>query len=91
LEGPTAPTTDPSLTSAPRVTPIDPRWSKVTVVANGVWIEIVLPPFGTVPANETTPSAGASTDAPIAAEMSMPRCWPPAYGWARSKLKPRTT
>jgi hypothetical protein len=45
-----------------------------------VWIASVRPPVGTVPENETTPSAGATTVAPAAAPMSIPRWSPPAYG-----------
>ena len=44
----------------------------------GVSIETVFPLCGSVPANETTPSAGARTVAPAAAAMSIPRCCPPA-------------
>ncbi len=76
--GPTVPTTDPSPTRAPRVTPIDPRWTSVAVTPNGVWIDTVFPPVGTVPAKDTTPSAGASTGPPLGAPRSTPRCWPPA-------------
>jgi hypothetical protein len=76
--GPTVPTTDPSPTRAPRTTPIDPRWTSVAVYPNGVWIDTVLPPVGTVPAKDTTPSAGASTGLPLGAPRSTPRCWPPA-------------
>jgi hypothetical protein len=43
-----------------------------------------LPPVGTVPAKETTPSTGAATFVPAAAPRSRPRCWPAAYGCARS-------
>jgi hypothetical protein len=76
--GPTVPTTDPSPTTAPRATPIDPRWTSVAVYPKGVWIDTVLPPVGTVPAKETTPSAGACTGLPLGAPRSTPRCWPPA-------------
>jgi hypothetical protein len=90
-DGPTDPTVDPSFTRAPRRTWIAPSCRSVTVLPEAVSIETVLPELGTVPANETTPSAGASTDAPTSADMSMPRCWPAAYGWSWSKLKPRST
>src|SRR4051794_26943953 len=40
----------------------------------------VRPPEGTLPANETTPAAGARTVSPAAPPTSIPRCWPPAYG-----------
>ncbi len=90
-DAPAEPTTEPSLTSEPRFTAIVSRWSSVTVVANGVWIEIVFPPVGTVPANATTPCAGARTVSPTVARMSMPRCCPAAYGWSWSKSKPRAT
>ena len=54
-------------------------------------IAIVLPPPGTEPAKVTVPSAGACTSVPSAAPMSIPRCWPPAYGCAGSKAKGRST
>src|SRR3954452_1963211 len=40
----------------------------------------VRPPEGTLPANETTPAAGARTVSPARPPTSIPRCWPPAYG-----------
>jgi hypothetical protein len=76
--GPTVPTTDPSPTSAPRATPIEPRWTSVAVKPKDVSIDTVFPPVGTVPAKDTTPSAGASTGLPLGAPRSIPRCWPPA-------------
>jgi hypothetical protein len=78
--GPTLPTTVPSVTFAPRETAIEPRWRSVAVYPEGVSIEMVLPPSGTVPANETTPAAGATTEPPAGAARSRPRCCPPAYG-----------
>ncbi|OLE00376.1 MAG: hypothetical protein AUG91_04460 [Actinobacteria bacterium 13_1_20CM_4_69_9] len=62
------------MTSAPRCTSIEPRWTSVAVYPNGVSIETVLPPFGTVPANVTAPLAGASTSEPVGAPRSTPRC-----------------
>ncbi|MEZ5101407.1 MAG: hypothetical protein R3C15_16730 [Thermoleophilia bacterium] len=47
---------------------------------SGVVTVIVGPPPGTVPANVTTPAIGARTPVPGGAPMSIPRCWPPAYG-----------
>ena len=44
-----------------------------------------------VPANETTPSAGARTSAPVAEPRSRPRCCPAAYGCARSNENGRRT
>src|SRR5712691_10346171 len=40
----------------------------------------VLPPVGTVPANEIAPETGAPTCASAGAPMSIPRCCPAAYG-----------
>src|SRR5439155_24017051 len=52
---------------------------------------IGFPPPGTGPANVTVPSAGARTDIPSVVPMSIPRCWPPAYGCAGSKTNGRNT
>ena len=41
---------------------------------DGVSIEIVFPPLGTVPANVTAPPLGATTLVPAGAPTSMPRC-----------------
>ncbi len=41
---------------------------------------MVFPPPGTVPANDTTPEAGAATEEPEGAPTSTPRCCPAAYG-----------
>jgi hypothetical protein len=49
---------------------------RLTARPDGVWIVRVFPLVGTVPANVTTPAAGASTDAPDPAPIAMPRCWP---------------
>src|SRR5919201_6358275 len=78
--GPTVPTVAPSSIVVPRRTRIEPRWTRVTAYPVGVWIVTVLPPFGTVPANDTTPPAAARTGVPVGAPMSIPRCWPAAYG-----------
>jgi hypothetical protein len=59
----------------------------VTAYPAEVAIVMLLPEVGTVPANVTVPVTGARIGAPAAPEMSMPRCWPPAYGWAGSKSK----
>jgi hypothetical protein len=59
---------------------VDPRWVSVTEYPSRVWIVTTLPLPGTVPANETVPEAGADTVVPVEAPMSMPRCWPAAYG-----------
>jgi len=45
-----------------------------------VWIVTALPLTGTVPTNETYPEAGAATVVPDGPPMSIPRCWPAAYG-----------
>src|SRR5579872_5555300 len=89
--GPTVPTTAPSATALLRATPIEPRWVSVTDSPSGVSIVTDFPLVGTVPAKLTTPEAGASTGTPVAAPTSMPRCWPAAYGCARSKEKPCRT
>src|SRR5439155_13834205 len=89
--GPTVPTGSPSRTAAPRRTPNDPRCTSVTEYPSAVWIVTILPPPGTLPANETVPEAGAPTGAPAGAPMSIPRCWPAAYGWAGSKENPIST
>src|SRR5438477_12679630 len=70
---------------------MEPRWTSVAVYPKGVSIETVLPPFGTVPANVTAPSAGASTFDPVGPARSTPRCWPAAYGCARSNENGRRT
>jgi hypothetical protein len=76
--GPTVPTGAPSATSAPFDTPSEPRCVSVTESASAVRIETLLPLVGTVPANVTSPAAGATTVVPVAAPMSTPRCCPPA-------------
>src|SRR3954454_17667841 len=90
--GPTVPTAAPSATDAPFATATEPRWVRVTERASAVRIETVRPLEGTLPANVTTPAAGAPTGAPREpAPMSMPRCWPAAYGWAGSNEYGATT
>jgi hypothetical protein len=78
--GPIVPTADASATVSPRRALVEPRWVSVTEYPSGVWIVSVLPLTGTVPTNETVPDAGASTVAPDGAPMSIPLCWPAAYG-----------
>src|SRR4051812_41170864 len=51
----------------------------------------VKPLPGVVPANDTTPPAGARTGKPGSPPMSIPRCCPPAYGCARSNENVRRT
>jgi hypothetical protein len=58
--------------------PIVPNWTSVTEYPSGVWIVTLLPLVGTVPAKLIFPPAGARTDVPRGAPMSMPRCCPPA-------------
>jgi hypothetical protein len=82
---PIVPTPSPSATVAPFVTAIEPRWTSVTDQPSAVSIDKVLPPSGTTPANVTIPAAGARTVSPAPPPTSMPRCWPPAYGWVESK------
>ncbi len=83
--GPIVPTPSPSATDAPFVTVMEPRWVSVTDQPSTVSIVTHLPFVGTVPANETTPVAGARTAAPSAPATSIPRCWPAALGNSRSK------
>jgi hypothetical protein len=78
--GPTVPTGSRSETVSPRRTEYDPRWRSVTEYPSVVRIVTVLPPRGTVPANEIEPPAGAPTTVPLGAPMSIPRCCPAAYG-----------
>ncbi len=89
--GPTVPTASPSPTVAPFDTPIEPRCVSVTEYPSGVAIVTDLPLAGTVPAKVTTPPAGATTAVPVPAPMSIPRCWPPAYGCAESNVNPSRT
>jgi hypothetical protein len=63
----------------------------VTESPSPVRIDTVSPLVGTEPANATSPPIGATTAVPDAAPMSMPRCWPAAYGCAGSNEKPVTT
>jgi len=47
---------------------------------------VTVRPFpGTNPAKETVPAAGARTLEPESPAISMPRCWPPAYGSSPSE------
>ncbi len=82
--GPIVPTTAPSATASPFATPVEPRCVSVTAYPSAVVIVTDRPESGTVPANVTSPAAGARTDAPASAPTSMPRCWPAAYGWLGS-------
>jgi len=63
----------------------------VTENASAVRIETLFPLAGTVPANVTCPAAGATTVVPVGAPMSTPRCCPPAYGCAGSKVNGAST
>jgi hypothetical protein len=71
---PTVATTAPSTTESRFLTRIEPRCCIVAVYPSAVLIESVLPPVGTVPANDTTPDTGASTSEPRSPATSMPRC-----------------
>src|SRR5262249_40161119 len=75
---PIAPTLSPSATGAPFFTPIEPSWVSVTDQPSTVSIVTDRPLPGTVPANETTPGAGARTGSPTAPATSTTRCWPAA-------------
>src|SRR5579862_6962635 len=85
--GPTEPMTSPSATVAFCATVIEPRCVRLTARPAGVTIVTDLPFVGTVPANVTDPTAGATTGAPEAAPIAMPRCSPAAYGCAGSNEK----
>src|SRR5256886_16495543 len=78
--GPIVPTIASSPTVSPRRTLVEPRCVRVTEYPSAVWIVTTLPLTGTVRANETRPDAGARTGSPAPAPMSIPRCWPAAYG-----------
>ena len=79
------PTTSPSAIGAPFATPIEPRCVSVTEYPSAVSIVRLSPLVGTKPAKLTVPLSGATTGSPVAvAPMSMPRCWPAAYGCVSS-------
>src|SRR3954465_12165863 len=90
-EGPIVPTGSPSAPVAPAASVREPRCVSVTAYPSAVAIVRLVPEVGTTPANVTVPAAGAATTAPATALMSMPRCWPPAYGCAGSKANGWTT
>jgi hypothetical protein len=77
---PTVATRAPSATTSPLRDDRSPRCVSVTACPPPVAIVTVFPWRGTVPANVTTPAAGARTSSPCSAPMSIPRCCPPAYG-----------
>jgi hypothetical protein len=75
----------PSLTAAPAATAIEPRCVSVIEYPSAVSIVTHSSLVGTEPAKLTEPLSGAATGSPVAAApMSMPRCWPAAYGCASS-------
>src|SRR5262245_58209230 len=78
--GPLVPTTSPWLTCVPTETPIEPRWTSVTDQPSSVRTVRQSPWVGSPPANATTPVVAEHTSEPLGAPMSIPRCWPPAYG-----------
>jgi hypothetical protein len=65
---------------APFRTAVEPSWTSVADSPPAVSIVTVRPYLGTLPANDTVPDAGATTGVPDRAPMSIPRCWPAAYG-----------
>ena len=67
-------TASPSATEAPFATAIEPRCVRVTERPAAVSMVMLRPDVGTVPANVTTPAAGARTSEPVAPPTSMPRC-----------------
>src|SRR5581483_11853047 len=88
---PAVPTAAASATVVPSATEIDPRCVSVTAKPSAVVIVTVSPDPGTNPANVTTPAAGARTVSPGSAATSIPRCCPPAYGFAGSNENGCTT
>jgi hypothetical protein len=72
-------------------TEIDPRCVSVTAYPSAVTIVSDFPDEGSVPAYVTVPDAGARTVSPAEPPTSMPRCWPPSYGWSGSNEKPWST
>src|SRR5215831_21162918 len=88
--GPIEPTGAPSAIVDPLATAIDPRWVSVTEYPSAVSIDTTRPLLGTAPAKLTLPPAAARTPEPRLPAMSMPRCWPPAYG-SFPRLKARST
>jgi hypothetical protein len=66
------------------VTAIDPSCVSVTDQPSEVRIVTDFPLPGTVPANVTTPPAGAWIVSSGEPPTSRPRCWPAEYGWAGS-------
>ena len=89
-DGPGSASGSPSRTESPRCTSSGPRWVSETLKPSDVSIVTVRPCVGTLPANVTSPSAGARTDTASPSAMSTPRCWPPAYGSSPTE-KPRST
>jgi hypothetical protein len=89
--GPIVPTTSPSRIAEPFFTEIEPRCVRMTEYPSAVSTVTTFPLVGTVPANETAPPAAARTSEPAGPATSMPRCWPPAYGWFLSNENGRST
>jgi hypothetical protein len=89
--GPIVATASPSATDAPFATAIDPSCVSVTDQPSEVRIVNDFPLPGTVPANVTTPAAGARTTDPVSPPISIPRCSPAEYGWAGSNENASST
>jgi hypothetical protein len=89
-DGPIVPTGSPSATPSPALTAIAPRWSRVTAKPSDVLSVSVRPFPGSQPANDTLPSAGASTVAPASPPMSIP-LWPCSWYSAPPNSNPRST
>lgn len=89
--GPMVATASPSATDAPFATAIDPSCVSVTDQPSEVRMVSDFPLPGTVPANVTTPPAGARTADPGSPPISIPRCSPAEYGWAGSNENASST
>lgn len=78
-DGPGSETASPSSTRAPFFTTRGPRWVSDTRCPSDVVMVTVSPWVGTVPANVTSPLAGARTARAPPSSTSIPRCCPAAY------------
>ena len=79
-DGPASAIASPSSTRPPRRTRSGPRCVNDALWPLAATIVTVVPCVGTCPAKETSPETGARTTGAPSSAMSIPRCWPPAYG-----------
>src|SRR5829696_2334579 len=77
---PTPPSRSPADTRSPARTAADERWRYDVSKPSSVRTLTVSPEEPATPAKRTSPAAAATTGAPTLPAMSMPRCWPAAYG-----------